>query len=294
LPSIAGACHTLETGITDEDREAIAIQRAAIARRWAELARRAAPYLDGEHGRLPVYEPDVLALETAIARGATGGELTLLVAGWRDERASDRLQRIAEQAQALAQRLGKAPVVVAIDCDPELRFPAELAPMWSAFVHGLRNAIDHGIEEPAIRAAAGKLAVATLSLRAAVEGEDLVIELADDGRGIDWDRVAEVARARGLPADTAPDLEAALFHAGLSTRAEVTETSGRGIGMAALRAVIDELGAHLTLSSSRGRGTRLRVVWRRRLPTSSRRRYPSSNPIAYPIDPSTTLQTGRP
>ena len=272
LTSIATPCHALETAMTDEDREGIAAQRAAIAQRWAQLADKAAPYIDGDRGRLAVYTTDVIHLETAIARGASAGELLRLVAGWRDERATDRFQRIAEQARSLALRLGKGPLDVAIECDPDLRFPAELSALWSAFAHGVRNSIDHGIEDPEARTAAGKAAQPTLGLRAAIQGEDLVIELADDGRGIDWDRVGEVARMRGLPAETPADLEAALFHDGLSTRADVTETSGRGIGMAALRAAAHEIGAGLTLSSGRGRGTTLRIVWPRTSPAFSQAR----------------------
>jgi chemotaxis protein histidine kinase CheA len=83
-----------------------------------------------------------------------------------------------------------------------------------------------------------------------------VIEIADDGAGIDWARTADKARAAGLPARRPADLERALFAPGVSTLDSVTATSGRGIGLAAVRDAATRLGGSVHVQSEQGRGTR--------------------------------------
>ena len=85
----------------------------------------------------------------------------------------------------------------------------------------------------------------------------MVVEIADDGRGVDWEAVRARAAAAGLPARTSADLHAALFHDGLSTRADADDLSGRGVGMGALREECERLRGKLMLSSARGVGTTL-------------------------------------
>src|SRR6185369_10816059 len=85
----------------------------------------------------------------------------------------------------------------------------------------------------------------------------LIITLRDDGRGIDWDKVAATAAARGLPHDTDEKLREALFTDGVSSRDTATLTSGRGIGMGALRHAARALGGDLEVTSVRGQGTTL-------------------------------------
>jgi two-component system chemotaxis sensor kinase CheA len=81
------------------------------------------------------------------------------------------------------------------------------------------------------------------------------ISISDDGRGINWDRVKEAAYRKGLPAETQLDLDAALFADGLSTADQVTDTSGRGVGMAAVKQSCDERGGDICVKSKEGRGT---------------------------------------
>ncbi len=101
----------------------------------------------------------------------------------------------------------------------------------------------------------GHLTLETMSL-----GSDLWISIADDGAGVDWGRVAEKARMLGLPASTQRDLDEALFASGVSTSSEVSETSGRGVGMDALRTACRELGGRVEVHSEQGRGTRITCV----------------------------------
>jgi two-component system, chemotaxis family, sensor kinase CheA len=260
LVSLADACHALETALAEADDEAAATQRRAIAVRWSELAELVAPFVAGARDRVDVLERELAELDAAIARNAAPAELMRLTVGWRHDRATDRLARIAELARTFADRLGKAPLEVVVECDPALRLSAELAPLWSTLAHAVRNAIDHGIEAADARVAAGKPRAGTLVMRASRSGGELAIEVSDDGRGIAWDRVAVLAAERGLPASTHAELEAVLFSDGVSTRDDVSEVSGRGVGLAALRATCEVLGARASIASVPGAGTTLRIV----------------------------------
>lgn len=136
--------------------------------------------------------------------------------------------------------------------------------LFEPLLHVLRNAIGHGIEDAATRARTGKDAVATLTLRAAREGDRVIVEVQDDGAGIDLARVGALAVDRGLVTrDTFEAMDAAavadlVFAPGFSTAASVTELSGRGVGMDAVRTAIGRIGGTATLHTEPGRGTRVR------------------------------------
>ncbi|WP_110208371.1 chemotaxis protein CheA [Nocardioides daejeonensis] len=131
--------------------------------------------------------------------------------------------------------------------------------------HLVRNSLDHGIEPPERRIAAGKAAAGRLSLRARHESGQVVVEITDDGAGIDPVRVAETAIARGvITADQAARMEPKelvqlVFRPGFSTAATVTNVSGRGVGMDVVRTNIERIGGSVDLSSQVGLGTTCRV-----------------------------------
>ena len=133
-------------------------------------------------------------------------------------------------------------------------------------VHVLRNAMDHGVENAAVRAAAGKPAVATIRMRAFREREHVMLEVADDGAGIDVPRVREVAHERNVvPAATLGSMSDAevidlIFAPGFSTATTVTDVSGRGVGMDAVRTAVNRLGGHVYASSVAGLGTTVRFT----------------------------------
>jgi len=126
-------------------------------------------------------------------------------------------------------------------------------------MHMVRNSVDHGIESPARRAAAGKPAQATLRLSASHEGGNVVIEIADDGAGLDTDRILAKAIAGGLvAAGTQPspaDVHQLIFQPGFSTAEKITEISGRGVGMDVVRRNIDALRGRIDIHTARGQGT---------------------------------------
>jgi two-component system chemotaxis sensor kinase CheA len=130
-------------------------------------------------------------------------------------------------------------------------------------VHLVRNALDHGLELPEQRLAAGKSETGTLELNAFHEGGNIVIEVKDDGAGLNKDRILAKARERGL---VDPDAQLSdeniynlIFLAGFSTAEAVSDVSGRGVGMDVVRRNINDLGGHVQIFSARGQGSTMRI-----------------------------------
>ncbi|MFF5079521.1 chemotaxis protein CheW [Actinoplanes sp. NPDC000266] len=134
--------------------------------------------------------------------------------------------------------------------------------------HLVRNAVDHGIEDPERRAAAGKGPEGTLTLRAYHEGGHVAVEVADDGAGLNVDRIAQKAvengllRAEQIPNMDKRDIMAMVFQPGFSTAAKVTNVSGRGVGMDVVKTNIENIGGAVSVDSTPGEGT----VWRLTIP----------------------------
>jgi two-component system chemotaxis sensor kinase CheA len=130
-------------------------------------------------------------------------------------------------------------------------------------VHLVRNALDHGLESPETRLAAGKSETGTLELHAFHEGGSIVIEVRDDGAGLDKDRILAKARERGLvDADALlsdENIYNLIFVAGFSTADAVSDVSGRGVGMDVVRRNINDLGGHVQILSVPGRGSTIRI-----------------------------------
>lgn len=129
-------------------------------------------------------------------------------------------------------------------------------------VHLIRNAVDHGLEMPEDRRAAGKDECGTITLSASHQGGHIVIEVGDDGRGLDRDRILAKARERGTPIPENPsdsEVFQCIFLPGLSTAKEVTDVSGRGVGMDVVKKNIVALGGSIDIASKRGEGTRITI-----------------------------------
>jgi len=262
IDSISELCHDLESAMADVDEPAALAAAHAILGRWKLVTTKISPLIAVASDRVDLLPSDIERIETAIRRGAPASELLAQVAGWRHERVAQRLQRFADDAHVLAERLGKGPIDVRIEVADDMRLPSDrFGGFWASFIHAIRNAIDHGLETPDQRAEAGKPAVAQLVLRAGRHGDEITIEIEDGGRGVDWTKVAERARERGLPYATHGDLVEALFDDGLSTRDTATEISGRGIGLSALRHACIATGGHVTITSRHGAGTAFGFRW---------------------------------
>lgn len=132
-------------------------------------------------------------------------------------------------------------------------------------VHLVRNSVDHGIEMPADRVAAGKPSMGTVKLAASQEGDHILLTIDDDGKGMDADKLKDIAISRGvLDADAAArmsDVEAfnLIFAPGFSTKTEISDISGRGVGMDVVKTKINQLNGTVSIDSQLGKGTRLEI-----------------------------------
>ena len=172
-------------------------------------------------------------------------------------RATDQLPRTARQ---IAERLGKKVEVEIVGAELELD-RSILDRLSEPLLHMVRNAVDHGIEAPAARAEAGKPEAGRIVIEARRQKDDILIEVRDDGRGIDLEGVRQRAIDAGhLHPDLAYDLPPEelvplIFKPGLSTAHAVSDVSGRGVGMDAVKATIESLGGHVELRTKVGVGT---------------------------------------
>lgn len=173
-------------------------------------------------------------------------------------------QRFPRLVRDLSRRLGKE-VRLVLDGEETEADKGVVENLFEPLLHLVRNSLDHGIETPEERRAAGKPAEATLALRALRDGDRIVVVVDDDGRGIDSDAVRRRAVAGGLidPADAEAlgeeEASRLIFTPGFSTRETASELSGRGIGMYAVRTMIEKAGGHVGVRSTRGTGTTVRL-----------------------------------
>ncbi len=259
LSVVARVCHTLEDELATGDGMK-PDSLSSLGERWRALDEHLSQLL-GESDRqtLEVQQRDYAALVRTLSREGQSRALNELLA-WRLEPAARPLGRLAEQARQLAKRLGKGELEVEIEAGALRLDPETYGPLFSDLVHVVRNAVDHGLEQPAEREARGKPRRGHLALRALTRENQLIFEVSDDGRGIDWELVEKRGAALGLPSRSAADRLCILCRQGFSTRSDVSETSGRGVGMSAFKARVDALRGRLEVESTPGVGTKWTVV----------------------------------
>jgi two-component system chemotaxis sensor kinase CheA len=171
---------------------------------------------------------------------------------------TDKLQRAVRD---LARSQGKKVRWDTRGTDTELD-RGVLNQLSDSLLHLIRNAVDHGIESPQERVAAGKSPEATIRLHAMQLGSEVIVAVTDDGHGIDLDRVRERASRQGV--DTEPLSEQELleltFRSGLSTTAFVTDVSGRGVGLDVVRTSVEAVRGRVEVRSRAGHGTEFRII----------------------------------
>jgi two-component system chemotaxis sensor kinase CheA len=173
-------------------------------------------------------------------------------------------QRFPRLVRDIARKLGKQ-VDLVIEGEETEADKNVIETLFDPLLHMVRNSLDHGIEMPAERAACGKPATATVRLQARHDSDQVVIEIEDDGRGIDPDVVKRRAYERGLLSEerlATIDDDAArmlVFAAGFSTAEQVSDLSGRGVGMDIVRNAVERAGGQIALSSTKGSGTTVRL-----------------------------------
>jgi two-component system chemotaxis sensor kinase CheA len=171
------------------------------------------------------------------------------------------MRRTARIVRDLARKFGKQ-VEVSLegeDTEVDKTIAEELA---DPLMHIVRNAIDHGIESPEQRLAAGKNPLARICLSASHEGSQIVVQVSDDGKGLDRSKILKKARERNLVSDvqlTDADIVELIFSPGFSTADQVTDVSGRGVGMDVVRRHVEKLRGRVDVESRPGAGTRFMI-----------------------------------
>jgi len=177
---------------------------------------------------------------------------------------SSIFQRFPRMVRDISRKLGKD-VQLVLEGEQTEADKNIIESLADPLIHIVRNSLDHGIETPEVRLAAGKPATGKLTIRAAQEADRVVIEIIDDGKGIDPAVIKQKAYEKGIIDEAIleriSDNEAInlIFAAGLSTAAVVSDLSGRGVGMDVVRSAVEKINGTVLLSSELGRGTTLRI-----------------------------------
>lgn len=253
VTSIAEMCHELESRLEEDPAPLTTTERVRLLEAWRSVHDRIESLLGVSQRRtiLVDWEEYQMVLSSI---SEPEPPWVSPIRRWGQVATRTHLERFAELSRQLARRLGKAELDVTIE-DHDLYLETErFAPIWAALVHTVRNAVDHGIETPAVRALAGKPPRASLRLSTQLAGGNVIIEVQDDGAGFDWVKLAQRARDLGVTSD----LDQVVFINGVSTSETVSDTSGRGIGMGALRAACVGLGGEVEISSEPGTGSTVR------------------------------------
>ncbi|MDB5395600.1 MAG: chemotaxis protein CheA [Rhodospirillales bacterium] len=193
------------------------------------------------------------------------GEMHRAIMSMRRVPLARTFQRFPRLMREIAGRLGKEISFKLVGEDVEAD-KSIIDSLFEPLLHILRNAADHGIEDVTGRRAAGKPPSGRITLEAMRGGDQIVIEVADDGAGIDLDKIRALAKTRSVKSESAIDAlddAAALelvFAPGFSTASAVTDMSGRGVGMDAVRTAIESMGGRVAVTSSRGVGSTVRMT----------------------------------
>jgi len=258
LKVVAHLCHLLEDELATGDGMK---SQDLLAKRWQALTDHVTQLVgDGGRNTMEVSASDYAALVTTLSREGKSSALAELLT-WKLEPAARPLGRLAEQARGLAARLGKGDVDVEVQASSVRLDPEVYGPFFSDLVHLVRNAIDHGIESPEERPA-NKGPVGKMTFKVHTRDSRIVFEISDDGRGIDWAAISQLGASLGLPSRTPAERLAILCRQGVTTRSDISETSGRGVGMSAIKQRIDAMHGRLEVeSSSNGTKWTISLPW---------------------------------
>jgi HAMP domain-containing protein/HPt (histidine-containing phosphotransfer) domain-containing protein len=285
LGVIARLCHTLEDQLAEHDNMEESTL-GDLASRWTAIGDHVARFV-GVSGQRTVEIPETeyTGLVMRLSRNEPQKDVLHQVLSWQLEPASRSMQRLADQATALSRRLGKGEIETEVVGDNVRLDPNVWGPFFGDLGHVVRNAVDHGFESVEERRTTGKNLRHTLRLRADISNGALTFEVTDDGRGIDWPSIGASADACGLPHATQAELVDALCSDGVTTRRDISDISGRGVGMAAFRRRVEVMNGRLEVHSAPGAGTSffVRFPWPLGDASGISIPRPSSMPPAGPV-----------
>ncbi len=235
LGSIARLCEHIEHRLPDTDAVPNASEVAELGTLFVTKLRGIEDFLTGLNPH-QIHDGDASeqrALIESLLTRRDRRELLEMVELWTWPRTSERLSRLRIQVEYVAKRLQKQ-VHVEVEHN-DLRLPTDyLTRFWATLTHVVRNCVDHGIETADERVASGKSPTGLIRLRTWQTEDSFCLEVADDGAGIDTGALLRSARARGVNVDHKGALDLALID-GVSARTDITDLSGRGVGLSAVR-----------------------------------------------------------
>src|SRR6478736_184253 len=252
LDSVARAAHALEQALVEGHAELLDAHVQALREAWGSFESRVATWgLDGSD-RFEITRGELNELTTA---AKPYPRVEALLRRIEYEPAQTQLSRAGEQIRRLAQRPGKEEPETLVEAKGVHLSAVRFRQFWSAFAHVVRNVVDHGLytsEELNAREAKNRV-----RLRARQVDDNVVVEVIDNGRGVDWELARARATAQGLPHASRAELERSLFADGVSTASVTTDISGRGVGLSAVAVACQELGGSYSLTSEHGHGAHL-------------------------------------
>ncbi len=253
-PAAASGTHEAETSIR------VSVDKVdALINLVGELVITQAMLKQVSHALDPVHAESLFAGLDQLERNTR--DLQEAVIGVRMLPVDAVFRRFPRLVRDLSGRLGKHVRLRTIGEGTELD-KGLIEKIADPLVHLVRNSIDHGLEMPDVRRQAGKDEAGTITLAASHQGGHIVIEVSDDGRGLNRDKILAKAQERGLAVpDNPTDAQVwdLIFQPGFSTADAVTDLSGRGVGMDVVRRNIQALGGEVQLESETGRGTRVLI-----------------------------------
>jgi signal transduction histidine kinase len=255
---VADLCEAIENGMAEQCALPSPEELAELDRAWRQIRMDIAMLMgEARANSIEIDDSEYDAILSALRASVSVTTLARMIESWRLEPTGRRLERIEQQLKGIAERLGKSNVTVNLEPN-DLRFNSDhFAPFWSAFIHVLRNTVDHGVEDQEERRKSGKPDHSTITVTTAIEGDRFVVRVQDDGPGVDWDRLRAKAARLGLTNDGSLEAVELMCLPGLSLKDAVSELSGRGVGMAALADACEPLGGTIEVDSERGVGTRI-------------------------------------
>lgn len=259
---VSEICHEVENELAEQGQAAAGMEMAALDQAWGQI-RPDIEKLIGEarQSSIEIDDADYEAILKTLRDGVDVSIVARMMESWRLEPTGKRLVRIEHQIRGIAERMGKSNVSVSIEPN-DLRFNSErFAPFWSAFIHVLRNAVDHGIEDREERQKGGKPEQSVIRVATAMDGDRFVVTVEDDGPGVDWERLRTKAGELGVAPSAIEEPVKLICLPGVSSKDTVTELSGRGMGMGAVADACAALGGTTKVKSKRGFGTRVEFAF---------------------------------
>ncbi|MGC4093592.1 MAG: ATP-binding protein [Polyangiaceae bacterium] len=262
LDSLAECCHLIEDRVAQDEQLPSAQETSELGVLWRSRMQSIQEFLSNLTSNAFEVQPEEhQGLIESLLKRRDYDEILNNVEAWSWSRTAERLAHLRAQVEYVAQRLHKN-VGVKIEHN-EIRVPpGYLDRVWSTLVHAVRNAVDHGIEDPDARESKGKSREGLITLTTVQDATSLYIQISDDGAGIDVDSLRRSALKHGIPVDGVP-VEKLMFVDGLSSRDEATDLSGRGVGMGALRHACESYGGKVEVKFAPNAGTTLTFAFPR-------------------------------